>query len=318
MELPRHLRAWLLDQKADASVRLRVLTQLLDKSPRDTAVVRARQQIGRRGWAAQILRRQHPQGQWETPGTSQRELYRPKYIATNWCLLVLADLGGSAKNPRVKKGVDLFLRVYASRTAGLGSPAGEVCFTGNAVRMLTKFGRLEDARVQKAIEWLARTQKADGGWHCFPSRTGTLDGWEAMAAFAAIPPASRSPAVERAIDRGAQFYLSRGLLREGKTPYAPWLRLHFPMHYYYDLLVGLDFMTALGYGRDGRMGPALDKLEGMRNSSGTWDMGPLHPDTEDPNYPVRRSWYSFGLEVPGLPSRWITTTALAVLKRAGR
>jgi len=201
--LSRGARAWLLDGNADASVRHRVLTELLDKSPGDPAVVAARKQIGRKGWAAEILRRQHPQGQWETPGTSQRELYRPKYIATNWCLIVLADLGVSGKNPRVKKGVDLFLRRYASRTGGIGYPTGEVCFTGNAVRMLTRFGRLDDARVQKAIAWLVRTQKADGGWHCFPSRTGTLDGWEAMSAFAAIPPESRSPAVERSIERGA-------------------------------------------------------------------------------------------------------------------
>lgn len=318
MALPPKLRDWLLAKEADPSVRHRALREVLDKPASDPAARRARAEIGRKGWAAQILGRQHPDGHWETPGTSQDQLYRPKYIATNWCLLVLAELGVPGRNPRVKRACDLYLRRYASRGAGIGFPSGEICFTGNAVRMMAKFGRLSDPRVQRAIAWIVRHQKADGGWHCFPSREGTLDGWEGMAAFAAIPQADRSPEVSRAIERGARFYLERGLLREGRTPYRPWLRLHYPVHYYYDLLVGLDFMTALGYGNDPRLRPALDRLEGMRNRDGSWNLDALHPDTEDPTYPVRRSFYSFGLEVPGRPSRWITTAALTVLKRAGR
>jgi hypothetical protein len=66
------------------------------------------------------------------------------------------------------------------------------------------------------------------------------------------------------------------------------------------------------------MRPALDRLEGMRNRDGSWNMDALHPDTEDPGYRVRGPFYPLGLEVAGRPSRWITTTALAVLNRAGR
>src|SRR5205809_733010 len=161
-------------------------------------------------------------------------------------------------------------------------------------------------------------QKSDGGWHCFRSRTGTLDGWEALAGFAAIPEAKRSAAMHRAIERGAEFYLERGLLREGRTPYAPWMRLHYPVHYYYDLLVGVDVLTSLGYGDDPRMRLPLGRLAGKRNRDGTWNLDALHPDTEDPNYQIRGPFYPFGLEVPGRPSRWITATALIALQRAGR
>jgi hypothetical protein len=316
--LPAKLRDWLLASDADPSVRHRVLRDLLDKGDSDPAVAQARRQIGRKGWAAQILRRQHPDGHWESARVSRFDLYRPKYVGTIWCMLVLSDLGLNPRNPRIAKAVDLYLRVYRSAKYGIGFPDAEICFLGNSVRMMVKFGRLDDPRIQKAISTIVRNQKRDGGWHCFRSRTGTLDGWEGMAAFAAIPENERSPEVRRSIERGAAFYLSRGLLREGPKPYAPWLRLHYPVHYYYDLLVALDFMTALGYGDDPRMQPALDRLERMRNKDGAWNLDALHPDTEDPNYPVRRSFYSFGLEVPGRPSRWITTTALTVLKRAGR
>jgi len=318
MILPRGLRNWLLGKDADPSIRFRVLRELLEKPLDDSALLREQKQIGRKGWAAKILRLQHPGGQWDTAGNSAFELYRPKYVATNWRLIVLSDLGVSGRHPRVAKAVKLFFRRFEGPSGGLGSRGSEVCFTGNAVRMLARFGHLKDPRVQPAIDWLLRHQKADGGWHCFPSKTGTLDCWEALSAFGAIPPAARSAAMMRAIERGAEFYLDRGLLREGRTPYAPWMRLHYPVHYFYDLLVGLDTLTALGYGDDRRMGPALDKLEGMRNRDGSWNMDALHPDSEDPEYQVRGPFYPFGLEVAGKPSRWITTTALAVLQRSGR
>lgn len=318
MSLPRGLRNWLLGKDADPSIRYRVLRELLDKPLDDPAVVREQKQIGRKGWAAQILLLQHPGGQWDTAGTSAFELYRPKYVATNWRLLVLSDLGVSGRHPRVARAVRLFFRRFAGPSGGLGYRGSEVCFTGNAVRMLARFGYLKDPRVQPAIDWLVRHQKSDGGWHCFPSRTGTLDAWEALAAFAALPAPRRTASIEHAIERGAEFYLDRGLLREGRTPYAPWTRLHYPVHYYYDLLVGLDTLTALGYGDDPRMRPALDKLKGMRNQDGSWNMDALHPDSEDPEYQVRGPFYPFGLEVAGRRSRWITTTALAVLQRSGR
>ena len=318
MALSRSLRSWLLADEADPSVRLRVLRELLDKPQDDPAVVSARRQIGREGWAAQILRLQLPGGQWDSPGTSADHLYWPKYIATNWRLLVLSDLGVNPKHPGVAKAVELFLRRFSGPSGELGPRRGEVCITGNVVRMMARLGKLEDPRMRHAVDWLVRHQKTDGGWHCFRSRTGTLDCWEALAAFAAMPPSKRTPPVRRAIEGGAEFYLERGLLREGPTPYAPWYRLHYPTHYFYDYLVGLDVLTSLGYGDDPRIRPALRRLEGRRNRDGSWNLDALQPDSEDPAYRIRGPFYPFGLEAPGHPSRWITTTALAVLKRAGR
>ena len=314
--LRRGLRKWLLAKDSDPSVRLRVLRDLLDRPGGDPAVARAQREIGRKGWAAQILRGQHASGQWVNPGSSAIDLYRPKYVATNWRLLVLSDLGLTKKTPRVAKAARLFLDRF-SRSGDLGGPASEVCIAGNSVRMMARFGYLKDPRVKATIEWLIRHQKMDGGWHCFRSSSGTLDCWEALAAFAAIPSEARTPAILQSIERGAEFYLKRRLFREGSN-YPPWFRLHYPVHYYYDILVGLDTLTSLGYGEDPRMGPALDRLQAMRNRDGSWKMDALHPDTEDPAYQFRGPFYPLGLEVPGRPSRWITTTALQVLKRAGR
>src|SRR5213594_1936115 len=312
--VPRRDRsAWLADP-AQPAARYRYLVEVEGVPPESEPARTALRQIPRRGWAADILRKQDPRGFW----VHRKTLYRPKYVATNWRLLVLADLGLTRKTPRVAKAVGLFLRRFSGPSGDLGGRGGEVCFTGNALRMLARFGYRKDPRTGAAIDWLVRHQKKDGGWHCFRSRTGTLDCWEALAGFAALPPETRTPPVLRAIERGAEFYLQRRLFREGPTPYRPWFRLHYPVHYYYDILVGLDVLTSLGYGNDPRMGPALDRLEARRNRDGRWNMDALHPDTEDPAYQFRGPFYPLGLEVPGRPSRWITATALTVLKRAGR
>src|SRR5436190_10377739 len=268
MALRRSVRDWLLAKDADPSVRLRVLRDLLDRPEDDPALLRAEKEIGRKGWAAKILAEQLPEGHWVTKGTSAFELYRPKYVATNWKLLVLADLGLTKKNPRIRKAADLFLRRFSGPRGDLGGRIGEVCITGNAVRALVRFGYLKDPRLRPAIDWLVRHQKKDGGWHCFRSSTGTLDCWEALAAFSALPTASRTPQIRQAIERGAEFSPTRRLFREGAHRYRPWFRLHYPVHYYYDLLVGLDVLTSLGCVDDPRIRPSLDRLIEMRNRDG--------------------------------------------------
>ncbi len=322
MELPADLQSWLLTE-GDPSVQFRILRDVLDLPEGDARVETARAAVGKKGWASDILRWQLEGGQWTTPGTTALDLYRPKYITTNWMLLVLSDLGLTRKDPRVARAAELLLnRSAGGEEDSLGGPGSHLCFTGNAVRMMVRFGYGDDPRVRRAIAWLLSAQKPDGGWHCFPSDTGSLSSWEALAALAVLPPAARTPDVTQAIQRGLEFYLSRGLLQEGGQAYAPWLRLHYPNHYYYDALVGLDIVTALGAGSDPRIQPALDWLESKRNPADSWNLDALHPDIEEDLFywarGVKSPFFPFGLEIPGQPSRWLTATALTVLHRAGR
>ncbi len=317
--LSNELQHWLLEG-TDPSVRYRALRELLDRPEDDREVVAARSEIGRTGWAADLLALQLPAGQWTTPATTGDDLYRPKYIATNWRLLVLADLGLTRTTPGLARAAELLMDREGDPRAGLGGSSSEVCFTGNCVRMFYRFGYRDDPRVQASIQWLLDTQKDDGGWHCSKQATGgTLDGWEALAAFAALSRADRTPAIQRSIERGAEFYLDRGLVHEGPDPYVPWLRSHYPVHYYYDALVGLDMLTRLGYGADPRLRPMLAWLTERRTPEGTWNLDAIHPDlpAEDP-YQIEPPFYPFALEYAGRPSRWITLTALHVLRLAGR
>jgi len=106
--------AWLLD-KEQPSVRYYALKELLNKSDSDPDVKEAHAQITERGWASSILREQLPDGYW----VSDRSLYHPKYSATNWKLIVLADLGLTAKDPGVRKTCEIFLQIYPSQTEAL-------------------------------------------------------------------------------------------------------------------------------------------------------------------------------------------------------
>ena len=315
MRVSPRIRRWLTGPKSDPSVRARFWIEVEGRSAEDSRVRAAAKAIGRVGWAASLLDHQWPDGHWVTPGTSGEQLYRPKYIATNWLAITLADLGMTQADPRIRRTAEMIRDRWSKRGGDLSGRSGEICVTGNAVRTLIRFGYLDDPVVQGAIGWIVRTQKADGGWHCFPSRTGTLDGWEGLAALAEIPEEARGESVRRSIERGAEFYLRHHLMEEGRVRYPPWFRIHYPNHYYYDLLVGLRILTRLGYGADRRLAPGLRWLRSKRGRDGTWALDAAHPDLDAAHggYSFRALVFPMLLEPLHEPSRWATVEALSVL-----
>jgi hypothetical protein len=309
---------WLLERN-QPSVRYRALVDLRGGKETDPEVRQARSQIVRVGWAKDQLDRQGPKGFWESREPKNlREwfdfLYFPYYTATNWRGLVLAEWGLDASTPQIKKLAELLFRFKLRLSSPFNFYYEEMCISGNTARMLTQFGYGDDFRVRKLYDWMLEDQRDDGGWNCSHGTPGTLDVWEPLAAFALLPRPKRSPRIEAAIARGAEFYLERGLYREG-GPYAPWLRLHYPNHYYYDILVGLDILTQLGFAGDRRLRPALKILTEKRRPDGTWLLDRVHPDvvkkSDLPSGKVRR----LEIEPAGRPSKWITLKALRVLKR---
>lgn len=313
--------SWLLEPEQPA-VRYRALVDLLGRPESDPDVRAARRQIARTGWAKDQLEQQGPKGFWEPRGPKDVKewidfLYYPKYGSTIWRALVLSDLGLDKSTPAIQKIVDLLFEFKLRLSSPFNFFYEEMCVSANTARILTTFGYADDRRTRKLFDWLIEDQRADGGWNCSADTPGTLDVWEPLAAFAALPKAQRSPAMERAIDRGAEFYLKRKLFREGKKLYAPWLRFHYPIHYYYDILLGLDLMTQLGFAGDRRLAPALKILADKRPPDGRWLMDRSHPDVgPGTDYrPDPKKVKPLVLEPAGRPSKWNTLRAMRVLKR---
>lgn len=307
---------WLLGED-QPSIRYLALTQLLGKNESDPEVQSAKRMITRRGWAADLLVTQEKDGWW----VSGEGLYRPKYISTNWMLLILSDLGLTNEDPRIAKSCELWIERFAKRDGGFGmdgTTRSHLCIVGNTARGLVKFGYADHPKVKSAFEWLVVNAAKLGGWSCFESGRN-LDSWEPMSAFAVYPKEKWTKSMKRVVELAAEFYLERELHKQGEH-YEPWYRFHYPTHYYYDLLVGLDFMTALGYGEDPRMGYALSHLAKKRRSDGRWNLDAVHPDVEG----GMAEWFQknpkkvptqFALEKVGEPSKMITLRAMLVLDR---
>ncbi len=307
---------WLL-QPDQPTIRYLTLTELLDKSETEPEVKEARKTLTKRGWAAEILADQQPEGWW----VSKRSLYQPKFASTNWMLLVLADLTLTCDDPRIRKACDPWIERFAKPDGGFGTDRqrkGELCLVGNTARALIQFGYQDHPKVKSGLEWLVREQKENGGWHCW-GRRGVLDAWEGLSVFAVYPRKKWTRSMKRSVERGAEFYLERRLHQEGAR-YPPWYRFHYPVHYFYDLLVGLDMFTALGYQDDERLSDALNLLKKKQRPDGRWNLDAEHPDV--PGLTIAgwiKKWGKrrkrFVLEKAGEPSKMITFKALRVMKR---
>ncbi len=318
---PKVLR-WLLDP-AEPSIEYLTLTRLLRRPASDPAVRSALDRLPREGWVAEMLRRRDPAGWW----VRDRGWLEPRFTQTHWNLLALADLGATKAIPEIAVSCEYWMGKSPLRgggVGGFGQGKGHHCYTANMARALIRFGYGDDPRVARTMEWLARTAHPRGGWTCRFSKDGpaesrTLDAWEGLGAFAEYPRDRWTPEMERCVERGAEYFLERELYRQG-DPYEPWLRFHWPVHYYYDLLVGLDCLTALGYGADPRLGYALALLQRKRRADGRWNLDAVQPDPD----PDGIRWYAdhptqrptpLTFETPGEPSKMITLRSLVVLAR---
>lgn len=307
---------WLL-QDDQPSIRYLALDQLLDGTKGDSEASSARTAVPKRGWAAEILAKQQKGGWWE----GKESLYRPKYLSSNWMLLILSDLGLTKSDTRIAKACELWIKEFAKSDGGFGmdgAKSSHLCVVGNTARALVKFGYAEHPKVRSAFEWMVKNSAEKGGWSCFGSGRN-LDSWEPLSAFAVYPREKWTRSMKEVVEKGSEFFLERELHIQGEH-YEPWYRFHYPIHYYYDLLVGLDFMTALGYGKDRRLSHAVEVLKKKRRPDGRWNLDAVHPDVEG----GMEEWYRmhpkkvptpFALEGVGQPSKMITLRALLVLKR---
>lgn len=282
--------AWLLKNE-NPGIRYWTLKDILGRSESDAEVVAALNGITSRGPVAEYLREQHPMGYW---GDGE-DVYWPKWRATVWALMLLAEIGVPGTHSSIKKGGEYFLRVMDEQDRSWPPPkytgedlrgwrsVWEPCVTGNMARTLTEFGFENDPRVREMFDWLVKNQRGDGGWNCETEKrnggevhhSSFMSTIEPLWAFSSLNRQKWPRGGREAVERGIEFLLIHHLFKSdnsGKVIRQEWTQLHFPLFYFYDILHGLRVVNALGYGADERTGDAKELLLSKRSPDGTWPM----------------------------------------------
>lgn len=316
---------WLLEpDEANPGVRYFALRDLIGRPPDHPDVAAARSAVMRTGPVPRILDAQYPQGYWVKPGPG----YSPKYRATIWQVLFLAQLGADGRDARVGRAVEYVFR-HARADDGAfstnGRPSGAIhCLWGNLVRALLELGYGDDPRLGRAIDRLARSVTGEGydryyrsgiqgpGFRC-AANAGLPCAWGAVRvlwALAQVPPAERTPVVEDAISAAADFLLSTDLAR-ADYPHAErispnWFRFGYPLGYVTDVLLALEALGEAGYAADPRLERAVALVLSKQDERGRWPM----------EYTYNGKMWA-DVEQKGRPSKWVTLRALRALQQAG-
>lgn len=312
---------WLLE-KNNPSVRYFTLRDLLNRSEQDRDVQSARRAIMRSEPIKKILAAQSPEGYWLKPGQGYA-----KYQGTIWQILFLAELGADGNNRVVRRGVEYLLTHALASHGGFSCmagvpPSGAVhCLNGNLIWALVALGYAEDARVQRATDWLASAITGDGfdAWYATmlsgpkfecgvnmqqPCAWGAV---KSLRALASLPPALQTPKVKRATRLGVEFLLSRDPA-QADYPFTErvngeWFKFGFPLSYTSDVLETLLVLTAAGYARDPRLQNARAFVESKRDANGKWLL----------KHSLNGKMWT-DIEAKGEPSKWITLRALRVIR----
>jgi hypothetical protein len=309
--------------------------------PRDAAMagfalLAANEVNSARSILAHMIAAQQPDGHWEKPGPG----YTRKYTGTVWQVIFLDQLGADPSDERVRAACEYVLSHTQAESGGFGAsgsnneksppPPSSVihCLNGNLLRAFIGFGWFDDERVQRAIEWQARSITGEGfkpdyryyrsgtsgpGFRCaaneqLPCAWGAI---KALLALARIPPEQRELHVQRAIEQSAAFLLSRDPcvadypIGWGNTkPSASWFKLGFPSGYVADVLQNAQALCEAGYAADPRLRPAVEWLLSKQDKQGRWK-----------NQYAYNGKTLVDFEPQGAPSKWVTLRACSVMSR---
>jgi hypothetical protein len=319
---------WLLEPESPGA-RYLALKTLLDRPEGDPELAAARQKAYTAGPIAAIL---EAMDRWVL---GRKARYNPKYRSTVWSLILLAQLGASARDDERIARACTYLLDHAlapgGQFASATAPSGTVdCLQGNLCWAFIRLG-WDDPRLERAFDWLARTVTGEGiapledrkaerryyAGKCGPDFACGANnklpcawgGTKVMLALGACPERYRSPQVERAIQRGTDFFFSVDPVTAdypngwSDKPSGNWWKFGYPVFYVTDLLQVAEALAGAGCGHDSRLQGTLDLILEKQDAQGRW---PLEYDY------TGKTWVDFGPKKQ--PSKWVTLRALQVLK----
>jgi hypothetical protein len=332
---------WLLEER-DPSVRYATMRDLMEYDHNDPVLHATREKIPASRMIERIFSKQKAAGHWEHSDSP----YLPKYKASYWQVMMLADLGMDRQDPRVRNACRYIFQFQhpeggftcnTEHTArreytwlihrGKRLPQknewikkhiheGQLsCLTGNIVAALVRLGYEKDIHVRRALEWLVRVQNNDGGWLCpywsahIRDKHGCFYGTIGpLDAFSTLSPGSRTRAIREAIARGAEFLLMHRLYQADHHGYSIINKKWLKQTY--PLFINYTILRGLDV--LARLGYTRDKRAGDALSLLQQNRLPSGVWILESTPSGRMQT---NIEPIGKPSKWLTLIALRVLKR---
>jgi hypothetical protein len=321
---------WLIENK-EPNIRYLALRDLLDKPASDGELAHARALAHQTGPIPVILKKMEPEGYWVKACAG----YYPKYTGSAWSIILLAQLGASIQeDERILRACN-YLLVHALAPGGQfstnGAPSGTIdCLQGNLCAAMLDMG-MDDPRLQAAFEWIASSLTGEGvapvnekdarvryyAYKCGPvfacgannKLPCAWGGVKVMLALGKLPAERRTPMIQRAIQKGVEFFLGIDPATAdyptgwAEKPSQNWWKFGFPVFYVTDLLQLVEALQLCGHTHDPRLKNAHQVILDKRDSSDRWAM--------EYHY-TGKMWVEFGSKRQ--PNPWVTLRALKVLK----
>ena len=310
---------WLLED-SNPCVRYRTLTDLLERPAEDGEVRSAVEAAWRYLPAASLLAALAAVEPFP-PGAVWSAKDFKKHLGD---LDTLYRLGVPAGHPAIREACERWLDVEML--------PGAICYAKQMVAGLTRYADPDDPRLHDKVRFVVGNEPfVDGNrpgsirygarGSCCGSHSCHLAATKAMWAVVALPAANRTPEVEAFIRRGARYLAVHKLYRsnhhEGKPIAKQFLDLHSPFAQGCDtdVLDLLDIATQAGLECDESIADAVDLLLSKQNRKGRWTVearvrwGPNKG---------RLAGCLGSAETVGAESKWVTLSALLVLKRCER
>jgi hypothetical protein len=321
---------WLLEADSPGA-RYLTMRDILDLAEDDPDFATARKAAHQVGPIATVLNEMNKAGYWVEAGPG----YNPKYKATVWAIILLAQLGATVKEDERIAWACRYLLDHAFASGGQfsasGAPSGTVdCLQGNLLWALTEVG-FEDPKLDLAVDWMARSVTGEGvapleekhaPLRYYAGKCGPLFAcgannklpcaWGAvkvMRAFSNWAETRRTPLIDAAIEQGVNFLFSVDPVTANypsgwnAKPSQNWWKFGFPVFYVTDILQIGEALTRLGFGNDPRFMNALAYIRDKQDSQGRWLL--------EYDY-TGKTWGNFGEKKQ--PNKWVTLRALRVLK----
>ncbi len=222
--------------------------------------------------------------------------YWPKYQATLWTLLLLADIQAPPDRPQIQQAYDLITDQFYDRAEGIfslgrGGHFPIPCLNGNMLYLHFYLNRPYTDKIDSVIEFFNTYQRFDDGdfktpksfpyfsnTSCYGKHTCYWGILKLFKGLSYIPTAQRTPTVQRLLERCIEFVLRHEVCfqsHHSEEFLHIWIKqLTFPTLWKSDFLEILWLLAREGI-RDKRMERALELLRSKMMGDGHWKLD--HP-----------------------------------------